>query len=162
VSLFILSGHELGDFIVPLTPPLDDAVAANFERFDGLSELENFDAHLTQQGWLNYEGKGTGPRPGAGGSPEADIVYTPGPHTGITDVVGGQPLPVAAWQPTGGKADSSRSFTRGKTFRSPQFRLGKNGLGGQAYQGVEQTLQLSEITNNMPVPGELASIVAGV
>jgi hypothetical protein len=158
-----LQGEQIRNFLVPANPPLDDAVAPNFQRFDGVDGPgDNYDAHPTPLGWLNYEGKGTGPKPGSGGSPEEDIVYTPGPHYGITNVLGGQPYPAADWQPDGSVTpDLNRGFTPGKTYRSPQFWLGKLGYGGQNNNGVEQTLMFSELNNNPPVPGDLATIMSG-
>jgi hypothetical protein len=156
-----IQGEQLRNFLVPPDPQLDDAVAPNFQRFDGVDGPEdNYDAHGAKVGAFEYGYRG--PKPGADGSPLADIVYTPGPHFGITNVVGGQPWPVADWQPDGSVTpDVTRGFTPGKTYRSPQFWLGKAGLGGQKNNGVEQTLALGEITSNPPVPGDLASIIGG-
>ena len=156
MALYLLQGAGPDQFLVPITPPLDDAVAPNFERFDGLNGPEdNYDAHPPVLG-LEY---GHTPRPGAVNSPESDIVYTPGPLTGVTGTLGGQPLPVKAWEPAAREDDS---YTPGRTFRYPQFNLGKNKLGGQNNNGVEQTIALSQISQNPPQPGDLASIIAGL
>lgn len=159
MGLFLLNGRDGRDFVVPAEPILEERHAPNFQRFDGMNGPEdNYDAHPPIMG-LNYY---PSPRPGATNSPLEDIVYTPGPHYGITGTVGGQPLPVACWQANDGASpDSIRAYTQGKTFRSPQFRLGALGQGGQRNPGYVQTLQLSEITNNPPQPGDISSIIAG-
>ena len=78
-------------------------------------------------------------------------VYTPGPLKGLTNTLGGQPLPVNDW-----KFRGRRAYTPGKTH-SLQMRLGD----GQNYGGAAQTVALSEITGNPPVPGDLSGIIAG-
>lgn len=140
-----------GQLIVPGTPQADQAVAANFERFDGLSQppLEN-----PAYGVNAYGDAGTGcnPRTGQLGQP-AGQVYTPGPISGVVGVVGGQPLPVAACiNRAPGLGDYTKVISPGV-----QHRFGV----GQAYQGAAQTVALSEITGNPPQPGDLTSIIAG-
>ena len=93
------------------------------------------------------------PRPGQLDDPVANgnQVYTPGPLKGLTNTLGGQPLPVNDW-----KFRGRRAYTPGKTH-SLQMRLGD----GQNYGGAAQTVALSEITGNPPVPGDLSGIIAG-
>ena len=77
--------------------------------------------------------------------------YGATPRPGVVGTVGGQPLPVNDWLFQGG-----RGYTHSET-PSIQHRLGS----GQAYQGAAQTVALSEITNNPPIPGDLSGIIAG-
>jgi hypothetical protein len=123
--------------------PLDRTVAANFERFDGLAPL---DSPRTREQTDFYP---AGPRPGQ--SADTPLVYTPGGIPSLTNTLGGQPLPVHHWL-----------YNRNPTYTPAhpgglQFRFGQ----GQAYQGVAQTVQLGEITNNPPQPDQLQSILAG-
>ena len=135
------------DLIVPGAPQPDMAVAPNFERFDGLSQPP-LDNPAGQPGVT-----GSASRPGGWVTPDE---YTPGVISGVVGTVGGQPLPVADWQ-TSTAHQQQATYTPSRT-PSVQFRLGD----GQANQGVAQTVQLSEITNNPPVPGDLTSILAGL
>ncbi len=134
------------DFVIPQNPPVDLAVAPNFERFDGLNQLDN---PAGRQQTQYYTG---GPKPGAT-DPTPDT-YTPGPVSGVTGVVGGQPLPVAdcIHRPQG--------VAQLVNSPSMQFRLGV-GQHGPSSLGAEQTVALSEITNAPPVPGDISSIIAG-
>jgi hypothetical protein len=148
-----------GMIVSPAVPQTDNAVAWNFERFDGLDVPTDHPAGgdpgrgsaptTTDYGW-NLAGHS--PRPGGAGTPVADQVYTPGPLKGVVGTVGGQPLPVSDRLHR-----APGTYTPGKTH-SVQQRLGV----GQSYQGAAQTVQLSEITNNPPVPGDLGSIIAGI
>lgn len=138
-----------GALIGPQVPQADVAVGPNFERFDGLSqpELEN----PAKRGQTDYYPEG--PRPGqAIGTPD---VYTPGPISGVVGTVGGQPLPTSdrIQRPPGGYTPSLTP--------SVQQRTGVGQYGPSAL-GAAQTVQLSEITSNPPVPGDLASIIAGL
>jgi hypothetical protein len=138
----------------PQTAPPDLAVAPNFERFDGLEQppLDNPAALDPMSGGSGGMGTDYGetPRPGQMNQPVGQV-YNPGPISGVVGTVGGQPLPVEQWNYRG-----PGNYTHSKT-PSVQWRLGQ----GQAYQGVAQTVALSEITNNPPVPGDLTSILAG-
>jgi len=150
-----LNSDGVRDFIIPGEPTLDVAVADNFQRFDGVNGPgDNYDAHPPVMG-LNYESGGS-PRPGQANSPLYEITYTHGPNYGLVNTLGGQPLPVSncIYKAPG-------DYTKGKWSLVNQFRLGKNNLGGQNNGGAAQTVALSEITNNPPVPGELSSIIAG-
>lgn len=155
MSILLLNGSNIEDYTVPQSAPADLAVAANFERFDGLSQppLDNPAAQDSEYGGRgNIEAYGPSPCPGQKNQPLGQE-YTPGPISGVVGVVGGQPLPVAPWlyKSTQGK------YTPSKT-PSIQHRLGQ----GQAYQGVAQTVALSEITDNPPQPGDLTLILAGL
>ena len=74
---------------------------------------------------------------------------------GITGRLGGQPLPVADWL-----YRTRRGYTPSSNLVGA-FQRTHYGVG-QAYQGPAQTTQLSEITNNPPVPGDLSGIIAGI
>jgi hypothetical protein len=136
--------------------PADQAVAANFERFDGLTPLDNPAADDPNSG--GSHGMGTPyaptPRPGQLDQPTGQV-YTRGPLSATVGVLGGQPLPVAPWQ-VDGRTGVARGFTPSKT-PSVQWRLGD----GQANTGLQQTIALSEITANPPQPGDLTLILAG-
>lgn len=157
----VLLGPGLAGMIIgPEVPQTENAVAANFERFDGLSSppLENpaaaspDDAAVggAQYGW---DIPGDSPRPGQSDQPLGQV-YTPGPISGVVGTVGGQPLPVSEriYRDAG-------NYTKSRT-PSVQMRIGV-GQHGPSELGVAQTVQLSEITNNPPQPGDLTSILAG-
>ena len=136
-----------GNYVVPTEPPAEVAHATYFETFDGLEPLVNND----QAQWVS----GAFQRPAAGGTPVAEQVYTRGPLTGVVGRLGGQPLPVASWEYRTG-----RGYTEGANWLG-NFQRVHYGVG-QNYQGAAQTTQLSEITNNPPVPGDLSGIIAGL
>jgi hypothetical protein len=121
----------------------DLAVQPNFERFDGLGPLDNRPG--------SNQDRPTLPRNG-GSMPVSEQVYTRGPLSGVTGTLGGQPRPARCGQykDTG---DYTPAIAPGV-----QFRLGV----GQNYQGIAQTVALSEITNAPPQPGDLTSILAGL
>lgn len=129
------------DLVVPTAPPSDQAVAANFERFDGLTPLD----HPAGQR-IFYPGGG--PRPGSQPTPDT---YTPGPQAGLVNTLGGQPLPVS---PRITRPPGETTYT---TALGVQFRTGV----GQNYQGVAQTVALADITNNPPVPDSMSTILGG-
>lgn len=132
--------------MVPTEPPPELAHAANFERFDGFEPLVN-NAGATSVG-ANY---GTTPRPGQRNQPLGQV-FTRSSLGGLTNTLGGQPLPVANWLYRVG-----RGYTPSRGASHLQHRLGV----GQDYQGAAQTVALSEITGSPPVPGDLTSIIAG-
>lgn len=136
-----------GELIGPNNPQSDTAVAENFARFDGLGPLDN-PAGRDRTQYIN-----NGPRPGMAESP-ADT-YTPGPISGVVGTVGGQPLPVSprVWRAPG-------QVTQVNT-PSIQKRMGV-GQNGPSALGAAQTTQLSEVTNNPPVPGDISGIIAGI
>ena len=129
--------------IVPETGPgqLDRTVAANFERFDGLEPLDN---PAGNQQLVYYPG---GPRPGQS-APTPDV-YTPGGIPGLTNTLGGQPLPVHDWR------FRVQGYTPARFAQTIQHRLG----AGQNNQGVAQTVALADITNNPPQPDSLQTIM---
>ena len=135
-----------GQYVVPSEPPAELAHAAYFEAFDGLEPLVN----------NNEAGYVAGPvqSPGGGGTPVAQQGYTRGPVAGVVGRLGGQPLPVASWEYRVG-----RGYTDGLNLVG-NFQRMHYGVG-QQYQGAAQTVQLSEITNAPPVPGDLTGIIAG-
>lgn len=129
--------------------PLDRTVAWNFERFDGLDTLENSPGGHSHPDLISYPG-GSTPRPGQHDQP-AGQTYTPGPLTGLTNTLGGEPLPVADWR------FPHHDYTPAHTPQTMQHRFGV----GQAYQGVAQTVALGEITNSPPAPESMDSILFG-
>ena len=133
--------------VVPGAAPAELAHAENFERFDGL-EIPTTAGH--NQGQFGTDQPGN-PRPGFSDTPISEQTYTAAPIRGTVGVVGGQPLPVASWLYHGG-----RGYTPSES-PTIQFRQGV----GQGYQGAAQTVALSEITNNPPVPGDRSGIIAG-
>lgn len=160
MSTLLLSA---GPRVVPpnATDP-DLAVAWNFERFDGLDIPDTNPAGKAPTDFLpsgsdeyHFNELGHYPAPGKGDTPTAEqwdgMTPTVGPLKGLTNTLGGQPLPVNDW-----KFRGRRDYTRGKTH-SIQHRLGD----GQANQGAAQTVALSEITGNPPVAGDLSGIIAG-
>lgn len=136
-------------FTVPATPPVELAHAANFEEFDG---LETPRTNNTNQSNFGIE-FGATPRPGQTQTPLSEQTYTPGPIRGVVGKVGGQPLPVA--NPL---YRIGRGYTPANYTQRIQSRIGV----GQNYQGAAQTVQLSEITNNPPMPGDISAIIAGM
>lgn len=147
-----------GGFKVPTVPQPDIAVAANFERFDGLDvpatnpATSRPDSARGGGSRYGYNEPSHYPRPGAVDTPPAEQTYTPGALRGLTNTLGGQPLPVRDWKYAGG-----RRYTPGRTH-SIQHRIGD----GQNYGGAAQTVALSQITGNPPVPGDLSGIIAGI
>lgn len=141
-----------GGFVVPGTAQPDIAVSGNFERFDGLAVPDTNPAtHEPDSAKGRQSDYGPTPRPGGLNQPLGQV-YTDGPLRGLTNTLGGQPLPVFDWKYRGG-----RGFTGGRTS-SIQHRLGD----GQNNPGAAQTTALSQITGNPPVPGDLSGIIAGL
>lgn len=139
---------NIGPWIVPAAGGTDLAVAPDFERFDGLTQLDN----PAGQGRPMYGATGAGnPRPGQ--SVDTAKVYTPGPISGVVGTLGGQPLPTSDRIH---RAPGSYQASRG--VGTMQFRLGV----GQNNPGVQQTVALSQITNNPPIPGDISGIIAGL
>ena len=146
----------IGPRIVPGTPPVDIAVAENFERFDGF-EPTMHPAALSDSDWVGGIEPGTlnYPRPGQLSTPVAEQTYTPSSLYRTVGTLGGQPYPARAgvYKETG---DVTLVHTP-----SVQWRLGV-GQHGPSSLGAANTVQLSEITSNPPQPGDLASIIAGL
>jgi hypothetical protein len=154
-ALLLNQGNPAAVVAVPQDSPVPDlAIAANFERFDGLGQppLEN---PAGAEGGLPGASYGESPRPGQNNQPQGQV-YTPGALVGVTGTIGGQPLPVAPWlyRLRGG------NYT-GAVAPSVQFRQGV-GQRGPAGLGAAQTTALAGITNNPPEPGDLSTIIAGL
>jgi hypothetical protein len=146
-----------GPLMVPQIPPVEIAVAPNFERFDGLGQPQlDHPAGESQGGGAAYgwDQPQHSPRPGQSDQPTGQT-YTPGPITGVVGTIGGQPLPTSdrMFRPPG-------AYT-GAVPLSVQHRLGV-GQYGPSSLGIQNTTQLSEITNSPPQPGDIASIIAGL
>ena len=132
---------------VPQSPPVEDAIGPFYERFDGF-EPWGFDAasgyEPVSEGW-NY---GDSPRPGQLNTDATD----PAGVYGKVGSVGASPYPV--YNPMHKVIMETQHFDHPTT----QFRLGP---GAQA-PGLQNTLTSTEITQNPPQPGDLASIIAGL
>lgn len=148
------------DLVVPQNAQPDLAVAANYERFDGLVQLDN-----PATGDPISGGTGTGsmygynrlseyPRPGALDTPVDQQTYTPGPISGLTNTLGGQPLPVSD------RIHRPPGTTQRVTEYNTQTRLGV-GQQGPSALGVAQTVQLGELVRNPPEPTSLDLILSG-
>jgi hypothetical protein len=148
VLVAAMPGFEVG----PTNAQTDNAVGPDFERFDGLSQPPLQNAPAPKDGRLRFIAPG-GPRPGQADTTEQ--TYTPGPISGVVGTVDGQPLTVGdrLHREPGG-------YTPSKT-PSIQRRLGV-GQAGPSALGADQTVFLSEITSNPPIPGDLTSIIAGL
>lgn len=159
VGLLISGPNTMAEGNVPATVPQqsespDLAIAANFERFDGLGQppLEN-PATASESTQLGAVYGTNVPRPGELDQPDGQV-YTPGPLVGVTGAIGAAPLPVADWKFHHG------AYT-GAVAPSVQWRLGV-GQRGPSELGAAQTTALGGITNNPPEPASLANIVAGI
>lgn len=131
------------DLMVPQSAPSDQAVAWNYEQFDGLTDLDHPAGNERSVFWDGHT-----PRPGMQPTPD---VYTPGPLAGVAGTLGGQPLPTSERIK---RVEGTATYT---VSPSVQFRLGV----GQQYQGVAQTVALADITNNPPTPDGMGAILAG-
>lgn len=151
----LLNGGNPGAVVaVPATSPQPDlAIAANFERFDGLGQPPLDAPAGVVDGNRLGESYGESPRPGQHNQEEGQT-YTPGPLQGVTGTIGGQPLPVRDWKYATG------AYT-GAVAPGIQFRQGV-GQRGPSELGAAQTTALGGITNNPPEPGDLSAIIAGV
>lgn len=147
VGILLTQWDGADEFVVPAEPMPALAHAPNFERWDGFDPLVNNDGS-TDLGF-NYGTKVA--RPGQLNQPIGQE-FTRSSLGGLTNTLGGQPLPVADWLYRVG-----RGYTPSSGAAHPQWRLGV----GQNYQGVAQTAQLADITNNPPVPDDLSSIISG-
>src|SRR5215472_9126528 len=134
-------------FIVPATPQPDVAVAANYERFDGLEPLANNESGVPFG--ANYYPSAI---PGHVNTPVPQQSYTRSPSGGVVGTVGGQPLPIGQWNYRG-PGDYSRAGTR--TVGGPK-------RGQQWYRGQSETVFFAELQANPPEPGSLSAIIAGL
>jgi hypothetical protein len=164
-ALLLNQGNPGAVVPVPQEDTIPDLkIAANFERFDGLTlptdhpATADPDSGGTGPGGAMYgwDKLGAYPRPGAVDEPLGQV-YTPGALRGLTNTIGGQPLPVRDWKY---QEDGKDGYT---AVRSPgiQFRQGV-GQRGPSELGAAQTTVLGGITNNPPEPGDLSAIIAGL
>lgn len=137
---------------VPQTPPIEKRIAPDYERFDGLDQLQGDtpqnDIVTTSLG-VSY---GEQPDPGRLNAP-----YTrPNGIAGKVGSVGASPYPVATqWTPGG-------DITPRKSVRVSQLTTQfRHGPGGAA-PGISQTISMTEIQSSPPQPGDLASILLGL
>jgi hypothetical protein len=151
------------DLVVPETPPVDLAVAPYYEKFDGLTALDN-----PATGDPISGGTGTGsmygfdrlteyPRPGALDTPVWEQTYTRGPIAGLTNSLGGQPLSAV---PVSDRIHRPPGTTQRVTEFNTQQRLGV-GQAGPSSLGVANTVQMGELVNNPPEPTPLDQILSG-
>jgi len=153
-ALLLNAGNPAAVVAVPQESPVPDlAIAANFERFDGLGQPPLDHPAGTVDGNPLGESYGQTPRPGQLNQEEGQV-YTEGALVGVTGTIGGQPLPVKDWKYAVG------NYT-GAIAPGIQFRQGV-GQRGPAGLGAAQTTALAGITNNPPEPGDLSSIIAGL
>jgi hypothetical protein len=129
-------------FIIPASPPADRVVAENFSQFDGFNDP----THKAS------EGTPSGTKPADQPTLTADLKATYSPLTGIRNVLGGMPLPVA--NPFEGDYGTSTAYPDNFT---QQYRLGTP----QGYQGVAQSVALGDITQTPPQTESIDSILAG-
>ena len=130
---------------LPSTPPVDMAVAPNFERFTGTHpNLDNAPQNAKVQGSPNKPG----------GYYEGEQVYTRGRTGGLTNVLGGEPLPVSD------RIHRPAGVTQLVNAPTIQLRLGV-GQHGPSSLGLAQTVALATITNNPPAGADILSIISG-
>lgn len=149
-----LGTGDVRQFIVPQVPPEDMAVAANFERFDGLDEPPLLNRPGEVPLGADY---GTTPRPGQRNTPLSEQVYTPGPLSGLVGVLGGQPWPVGNERPPNASAKGHYTPAPGRIVGGPKLVV-----GSQHNPALAQTVFFSELTSSPPQPGDLTSILAGL
>ena len=118
-----LGTDDVNSYIVATTPQPDMAVAPNFERFSGIEGSPELVNPASSDGaWNSGTDYGPTPRPGQLSQPLGQT-YTRGPLQGTVGVIGGQPLPVRAWESADDSA-ATRGYTPSKT-PSVQHRLGE-------------------------------------
>lgn len=142
-----LGTSEVRTLIVPATPQPDMAVAANYERFDGLIPLDNNPGGVP----FGDDVYGHAPRD-SGQTPISEQVFTHAVNGGLVNTLGGQPLPVRQWSGTPG----------GRTFTPAGSKLiGGPKMGHQMTTGIAETVFFGELQQSPPVPGDLLSIISG-
>lgn len=138
--------------IVPRDPPLQSAVAPNYERFDGLDEIGQVPGNgiISTPFGVSY---GESPDPGRVNAP-----FTLGHGiAGKVGSVGASPYPVATQNGPNRTAETLRSSVSVSQLTT-QFRMGP---GGSGFQGIAQSVQMTEIQQGLPAPDPLASIYLG-
>ena len=134
---------------IPENPPIDMAVAPNFERFTGTHPaLDNPAGQSPVTGSPN--------RPGQAAY-EGPMTYTPGRRGGLTNVLGGEPLAAARTSDRIHRPAGNYTAARALTY---QLRLGV-GQKGPSELGLAQTVALATITNNPPEGTPLLQMLAG-
>lgn len=132
---------------VPSTPPVETAVAPYYERFDGLEAIGQVPGNgVTSTPFgVSY---GEAPDPGRLNAP-----FTLGHGiAGKVGSVGASPLPVAD------RIHRMGAVSVHVSQLTTQFR---HGPGGSGFQGIAQTLAMTEIQQNLPEPDQLSSIILG-
>ena len=130
----------------PQTPPLQEAIADNYERFDGL------DSTPYPLGDVEPTGLNPDVRPGQRETHGSFMGPNARGIPGVVGSVGASPLPVADC------LHKTEFATQAATQSNPNFRFGPGG----AAPGLSQTIAMSEISKNPPQPGDLAAIFAGL
>lgn len=123
-------------------------MADNYERFDGLDSTPETDI-VEPVGEGNY---GPTARPGQLQTYGDKMGPNARGIPGVVGSVGATPLPVADC------LKRTDFATQAATQSNPNFRFGPGG----AAPGLAQTIAMSEISQNPPQPGDLASIYAGM
>lgn len=135
---------------VPTRPPLEHDVAPNYERFDGLEPLYDFEGEPS-----GFVPTALGDSYGPSGRPGQLNTHGPriGGIPGKVGSVGASPWPVDNPNHPGYPRATVHA-----TQLTTQYRLGPGG----AAPGLAQTIAMTEITNAPPQPGDLTSILAGL
>ena len=146
---------------VPASPPLEKRVQENYERFDGLDSTP-YPGTVIHDDAINLYDENN-PRPGQNGTQGKDgdkgrLGPNPRGIPGLVGSVGAAPLPVADCLKKTSDDFKSALTTVASVQSNPNFRFGPGG----AFQGIAQSIAMSEISSNPPEPGSLASIYAGL
>lgn len=143
----VAAGHPVQ--VVPAIPPVDSAVAPNFERFTGTTPALD---HPAGQSPVT----GSPNRPGQAAY-QGQTVYTPGRRGGLTNTLGGEP-PNLVTDYRIHRAPGGYTPARATTY---QLRLGV-GQRGPSELGVAQTVAQATITNHPPEGTPLLQMLAGL
>ena len=141
------------DYVIPATPPVDQAVAANYERFAN-----------TQAALPATPGQpvvsGSPSRPGQGVY-EGPITFTPDYQGGLNNTLGAGQAAMPAY---GHASDAifrppgQVTYAHAKTYQLRPLGVGQH---GPSSLGVEQTVALATVTRNPPQAGTIFSILSG-
>ncbi len=136
-----------GSNAVPSTPPVEEAVAPYYERYDGLEPIGQVPGNgvISTPFGVSY---GEQPDPGRLNAP-----FTRGNGiAGKVGSVGASPLPVAdRIHRMGAESVKVSQLTT-------QFRMGP---GSSGFQGIAQSVSMTEIQQGLPSPEGLSSIYTG-